>query len=166
MRQVARFLDRTKKSLDYVNEQNAIRSKGSSARKNRSQSVYIEEKSPNSSAVTSPIANSRFTRAKSVTQIPTNSTSGIRDFTWSVLRKNDTANSTPEAKRVKAEKKPKEDVNKTHEVVQRRPSKEVETTEENADHVPTDKLSQEAFRYVYTIWCIIFAHYPINLVNY
>ncbi|XP_011315351.1 uncharacterized protein [Fopius arisanus] len=158
MRQVARFLDRTKKSLDYVNEKNANRSKGPSARSNRCQSVYIDETSPNSSAVTSPVTSSRFTRAKSVTQIPTNSYSGLREFTWSVLRRNDPAHCTPP--RVKNDLKTKEDLNKTHDgVVYRRPTKDGDA-DEDEDHVPTEKLSQEAFRLMRTVESLLSMRHP------
>ncbi|XP_015125118.1 uncharacterized protein LOC107046907 [Diachasma alloeum] len=158
MRQVARFLDRTKKSLDYVNEKNANRNKRSSSRSNRSQSVYIEESSTNSSTVMSPINSSKFTRAKSVTQIPANGCSGFREFTWSVLRRNDPAHCTPP--RVKTDRKTNEDLNKTHEgVVYRRPSKDA-NSEENGDHVPTEKLSQEAFRLMRTVESLLAMRHP------
>ncbi|XP_063987234.1 uncharacterized protein LOC135167699 [Diachasmimorpha longicaudata] len=158
LRQIARFLGITKKSLDYLNKNNA-NTKRSSARSNRSQSVYIEKTSTNSTIpVTSPTNSPKFSRAKSVTQIPTSGCSGFREFTWSVFRRNDSAHSAPP--KVKSDKKTPEPVNKTaDEVVYRRPGKDV-NSEETEDHVPTEKLSQEAFRLMRTVDSLLSMRHP------
>lgn len=155
MEQVARFLDRARKSLDIIHEKSSSKRNSNShnnsgfqekSRVPRSRSVHAVHAEHNgspsrcttassscassttssaSSASSTSSSSSRFSRAKSVAQISANTTSGLRDFTWSVLRKNDPANCTPT--RTKPAPPPVsasvQDVNKTQEsVVYRSPS--------------------------------------------
>lgn len=112
--------------------------------------------SASSASSSTSSSSSRFGRAKSVAQISPSSataaggaTSGLRDFTWSVLRRNDPVHCTPP--RTKPPPPPPsmsmsvQDVNKTlmeSSMAYRRP-KQVELA---PDEVPPEKLSQEAFR--------------------
>ncbi|EFN83235.1 hypothetical protein EAI_05749 [Harpegnathos saltator] len=138
MEQVAYFLDRAHKSLEILHTKDCPKDK---RRVPRSRSVHavVVHADPSPSRVStsspSPSGSSRFTRAKSVTQMSP-SVSSIRDFTWSVLRKNDPVYcTTPRAK-------PSQDLNKSHDGVYQEPKQ----SELNPDEIPPEKLSQEAFR--------------------
>lgn len=140
MEQVVRFLDRTRKSLDILHEKSSAKDKGRVPRSRSVHTVHIEPSpSPGASTTSSSSSeSSRFTRAKSVNQISP-SPSVLRDFTWSVLRRNDSVHST--TPRLKLAPKP--DLNKTHDgVIYRRPKQ----LDHDPDLVPPEKLSQEAFR--------------------
>lgn len=140
MEQVMRFLDRARKSLDILHEKSNHKEKNSSGRVPRSRSVHAvhADASPNrvaSASSTSSSDSSRFTRAKSVTQISP-CTTGYREFTWSMLRRNDPAHCTPPRNK-------SQELNKSHEgVVYRRPKQ----AELDPNDIPPEKLSQEAFR--------------------
>ncbi|KAG7189496.1 hypothetical protein KM043_017190 [Ampulex compressa] len=155
MEQVVRFLDRARKSLDILHEKNNPKDKSSSGRVPRSRSVHAvhADSSPSrgtSTSSSSSSGSSRFTRAKSVTQISAGSTS-FREFTWSVLRRNDPVHCTP------PRNKAIQDLNKTHEgVVYRRP-KQIEL---DPDDVPPEKLSQEAFRLMRTVQSLLSMREP------
>lgn len=141
MMQVVRFLDRARKSLDILHEKNTLKDKGSTGRVPRSRSVHaVHADCSLNSGVSTPSSSSssdssHFTRAKSVTQISP-CTTGHREFTWSVLRRNDPVHCTPPRNK-------SHDLNKTHEgVVYKRPKQ----LELNPNEVPPEKLSQEAYR--------------------
>ncbi|KOC67263.1 hypothetical protein WH47_00133 [Habropoda laboriosa] len=153
MEQVVRFLDRARKSLDILHEKNSLKDKNSTGRVPRSRSVHAvhADSSPNRglSASTSS-TSSRFTRAKSVTQISPCTTS-YREFTWSMLRRNDPAHCTP------PRNNKTQDLNKTHEgVVYRRPKQ----PELNLNDIPPEKLSQEAFRLMRTVQSLLAMREP------
>ena len=142
MEQVVRFLDRTRKSLDILHEKSSAKDKGRVPRSRSVHTVHTESSpSPGASTTSSSSSeSSSFTRAKSVNQISPSPT-GLRDFTWSVLRKNDPVNCTP----TKANNKsaPTLDLNNTHDgVVYRRPKQ----SELDPNEIPPEKLSREAFR--------------------
>ncbi|XP_029052743.1 uncharacterized protein LOC114880656 [Osmia bicornis bicornis] len=149
MEQVMRFLDRARKSLDILHEKSNHKEKNSSGRVPRSRSVHAvhADASPNrvaSASSTSSSDSSRFTRAKSVTQISP-CTTGYREFTWSMLRRNDPAHCTPPRNK-------SQDMNKTHEgVVYRRPKQ----AELDPNDIPPEKLSQEAFRLMRTVQSLL-----------
>lgn len=115
--------------------------------------------SSGSSVSSTSSSSSRFSRAKSVAQISgntsTGTTSGLRDFTWSVLRRNDPVHCTPPRTKPPPPPVPQvsvsvQDVNKTQDsIVYRRPKQ----PELDPDDVPPEKLSQEAFRCVNTFFC-------------
>ncbi|KAF7988643.1 hypothetical protein HCN44_001216 [Aphidius gifuensis] len=169
MRQMLNFLERAKKSLDIIHERTNPIGKNKTSRNSQNLSIYADEPELITS---STITNTKFTRAKSITQISSssssssssasttttthNSYSGIRDFTWSVLRKNDTSLncSTPKAKNNNNKIIKKIDLNKTDDdIVKRRKNNNInnEINEENDDYVPPNKLSQESFRLMRTI---------------
>lgn len=139
MEQMVRFLDRARKSLDILHEKSNLKDKGL-GRVPRSRSVHAGQGdcSPNRAVSTSSSSSSdssRFARAKSVNQISP-CTTGYREFTWSVLRRNDPVHCTPPRNKT-------QDLNKTHEgVVYRRPKQ----PELDPNEIPPEKLSQEAFR--------------------
>ncbi|XP_051162654.1 uncharacterized protein LOC127282456 [Leptopilina boulardi] len=150
MEQVVRFLDRTRKSLDILHEKSSAKDKGRVPRSRSVHTVHIEPSpSPGASTTSSSSSeSSRFTRAKSVNQISP-SPSLLKDFTWSVLRRNDSIHSTTPRFKIAASK---QDLNKTHDgVVYRRPKQH----EHDPDLVPPEKLSQEAFRLMRTVQSLL-----------
>ncbi|KAK2586585.1 hypothetical protein KPH14_011463 [Odynerus spinipes] len=158
MEQVARFLDRAHKSLDILHEKNNPKDK-SGARVPRSRSVHAVHAvhgdcSPSRGTLTSSSSSSngssRFTRAKSVNQISAGT--GFREFTWSVLRRNDPVHCTPPR-----EKSHQDNMNKTHEGVLYRRPKQMEL---DPDDVPPEKLSQEAFRLMRTVQSLLAMREP------
>lgn len=150
MEQVVNFLDRTRKSLDIIQEKNCPKDK---KRVPRSRSVHTAhgtgESSPSRAVSTSSSSStssscstgsSRFARAKSVTQIShqqNGSSAGLREFTWSVLRRNDSS-STQQP--IRAKTLTKEEVVVESYVAGQKP------LEIDPDEVPPAKLAQEAFR--------------------
>lgn len=153
MEQVVRFLDRTRKSLDILHEKSSAKDKGRVPRSRSVHTVHIESSSSPGASTTSSSSSesSRFTRAKSVNQISP-SPSLLKDFTWSVLRRNDSIHST--TPRFKIAPKPSSvvDLNKTHDgVVYRRPKQH----DHDPDLVPPEKLSQEAFRLMRTVQSLL-----------
>ncbi|XP_044586700.1 uncharacterized protein LOC123266503 [Cotesia glomerata] len=168
MKQVINFLERAQKSWDILHANNSTtgqRSK-STTRNSRSQIIYPEDLSINSSVhqrsvrSTSPTSTSKFTRAKSVAQISSAHSSGFRDFTWSVLRRNDPSqsqSSSPSASTASRSSKtadhrsypPQPNFNKSDGTISKSTeSNSVEKIE--SDHIPPEKLSQEAFRLLRT----------------
>ncbi|XP_076234352.1 uncharacterized protein LOC143179154 [Calliopsis andreniformis] len=154
MEQVVRFLDRARKSLDILHEKSNLKDKGSTSRVPRSRSVHAVhgDSSPNravSASSSSSSDSSRFNRAKSVTQISP-CTTGYREFTWSVLRRNDPVHCTPPRNK-------SQDLNKTHEgVVYRRPKQ----PELDPNEIPPGKLSQEALRLMKTVKSLLTMREP------
>ncbi|XP_026671619.1 cell wall protein RBR3-like isoform X2 [Ceratina calcarata] len=148
LEQVTRFLDRARKSLDILHEKNNPKDKNSASRVPRSRSVHAGhgDESPKSATPTSSSSSSssRFTRAKSVTQISPSTTS-YRDFTWSMLRKNDPTQCTP----------PSQD-HKIDGIVYREPGQ----PELDPNDVPPEKLSEEAFRLMRTVQSLISMREP------
>ncbi|KAG8038266.1 hypothetical protein G9C98_006593 [Cotesia typhae] len=168
MKQVINFLERAQKSWDILHASNSTtgqRSK-STTRNSRSQIIYPEDLLINSSVhqrsvrSTSPISTSKFTRAKSVAQISSAHSSGFRDFTWSVLRRNDPSqsqSSSPSASTASRSSKtadhrsypPQPSFNKSDGTLSK--STESNSAEKiESDHIPPEKLSQEAFRLLRT----------------
>ncbi|XP_076621876.1 uncharacterized protein LOC143342168 [Colletes latitarsis] len=153
MEQVVRFLDRARKSLDILHDKNNLKDKGSTGRVPRSRSVHAvhADSSPHrgiSASSSSSSDSSRFTRAKSITQISPCNT-GFREFTWSVLRRNDPVHCTPPRNK-------SQDLNKTYEGVYRKP-KQVEL---DLNDVPPEKLSQEAFSLMRTVQSLLAMREP------
>ncbi|CAD6239832.1 GSCOCG00002381001-RA-CDS [Cotesia congregata] len=168
MKQVINFLERAQKSWDILHASNSTtgqRSK-STTRNSRSQIIYPEDLSINSSVhqrsvrSPSPTSTSKFNRAKSVAQISSAHSSGFRDFTWSVLRRNDPSqsqSSSPSASTASRSSKtadhrsypPQPSFNKSDGTISKSTeSNSVEKIE--SDHIPPEKLSQEAFRLLRT----------------
>ncbi|XP_015187737.1 PREDICTED: uncharacterized membrane protein DDB_G0293934-like, partial [Polistes dominula] len=162
MEEVARFLDRAHKSLIILHEKNNSKDK-SNARVPRSRSVHAVDTtdcSPNrgnsttsSSSSGSSSASSRFTRAKSVNQI--SGGSAFREFTWSVLRRNQNSNFDNNGQQCEQsyhdEKKTMAD-----DVSYMKPKQ----MELNPDDVPPEKLSQEAFRLMRTVQSLLSMREP------
>ncbi|XP_076752586.1 uncharacterized protein LOC143424421 [Xylocopa sonorina] len=154
MEQVVRFLDRARKSLDILHEKNNLKDKNLTGRVPRSRSVHAVhvDSSPNralSASSSSSSSSSRFTRAKSVTQISP-CTTNYREFTWSMLRRNDSAHCTPPRNK-------SQELDKTHDgVVYRRPKQ----PELDPNDVPPEKLSQEAFRLMRTVQSLLAMREP------
>ncbi|XP_078035602.1 uncharacterized protein LOC144469330 [Augochlora pura] len=155
MEQVVRFLDRARNSLDILHKKNGLKDKDSSGRVPRSRSVHTvhNDSSPNRGVSTSSSSSSsdssRFTRAKSITQISP-CTTGNREVTWSVLRRNDPVHCTPPRNK-------SNDLNKTHEgVIYKRPKQ----MELDPNDIPPEKLSQEAFRLMRTVQSLLAMREP------
>ncbi|XP_012171866.1 uncharacterized protein LOC100651463 isoform X2 [Bombus terrestris] len=135
MEQVLRFLDRARKSLDILHEKSNPKDKKSTGRFPRSHSVHTEHADSSSNHVSSAPSSStssRFTKSKSVTQMSP-CTTNYREFTWSMLRRNDPAHSTSPPPT-----QPKLDPN----------------------DVPPQKLSQEAFRLMRTVQSLLSMREP------
>nr|XP_033336414.1 uncharacterized protein LOC117226311 [Megalopta genalis] len=153
MEQVVRFLDRARNSLDILHKKNGLKDKGSSGRRSRSVHTVHDDSSPNRGACTSSSSSSsdssRFIRAKSITQISP-CTSGNREATWSVLRRNDPVHCTPPRSK-------SNDLNKTNEgVVYKRPKQQ----ELDPNEIPPEKLSQEAFSLMRTAQTLLATREP------
>jgi len=143
MEQVAHFLGRAHRSLEILHAKENPKEKRRVPRSRSVHTVVHVDPSPSRGTATSSPSSSTsspFTRAKSVTQIESPNSTCFREFTWSVLRRNDPVHCT--TPRVK----PPLDLNKTNDdnVVYREPKQ----TELNPDEIPPEKLSQEAFRCV------------------
>jgi len=147
MEQVAHFLGRVHRSLEILHVKENIKDKRRVPRSRSVHTVMHADPSPSRgatspSSTSSMSSSSPFTRAKSVTQIGSPNATCFREFTWSVLRRNDPVHCTsPRAK-------PPQDRGKTGDlanenVVYREPKQ----PEVNPDEIPPEKLSQEAFRY-------------------
>ncbi|KAI4493225.1 hypothetical protein M0802_009513 [Mischocyttarus mexicanus] len=155
MEEVARFLDRAHKSLIILHEKNNSKdNKSNNTRVPRSRSVHAVDTtdcSPNrgisttlssssGSSSSSSSSSSRFTRAKSVNQI--SGGSAFREFTWSVLRRNQ--NTNLDNKQQQCDESFQDDKKTMTDDVSYMKPKQMEL---NPDDVPPEKLSQEAFRY-------------------
>ncbi|XP_029670481.1 nuclear pore complex protein DDB_G0274915-like [Formica exsecta] len=158
MEQVAHFLGRVHRSLEILHSKENSKDKRRVPRSRSVHTVVHADPSPNRSTATpssSSSTSSPFTRAKSVTQISSPSAVCFREFTWSVLRRNDPVHCTsPRAK-------PPQDLNKTNDpvpdnVVYREPKQ----TEMNPDEIPPEKLSQEAFRLLRTVESLLAMREP------
>lgn len=149
MEQVAHFLGRVHRSLEILHTKENPKDKRRVPRSRSVHTVVHADPSPNRGTATpssSSSTSSPFTRAKSVTQISSPSAICFRDFTWSVLRRNDPVHCTS------ARAKPSQDLNKMNDVPDNVVYREPKQTELNPDDVPPEKLSQEAFRCVRKIW--------------
>lgn len=103
----------------------------------RSRSVHAVHADSSPNRAVSATSSSHFMRAKSVTQISPCTTS-YREFTWSMLRRNDPTHCTPPRNK-------SQDLNKSHDgIIYRRPKQ----SEIDPNDIPPEKLSQEAFRLV------------------
>lgn len=143
MEQVAHFLGRAHRSLEILHAKENAKDKRRVPRSRSVHTVMHADPSPSRGTATPSSASSSvsspFTRAKSVTQIGSPGATSFREFTWSVLRRNDPVHCTsPRAK-------PPQDRSKTSDSVVYREPKQPEL---NPDEIPPEKLSQEAFRYV------------------
>ncbi|XP_014614794.1 PREDICTED: uncharacterized membrane protein DDB_G0293934-like, partial [Polistes canadensis] len=167
MEEVARFLDRAHKSLIILHQKNKSKDK-TNARVPRSRSVHAVDTtttdcSPNrgnsttsSSSSSSGSSSSRFTRAKSVNQI--SGGSAFREFTWSVLRRNQNTNSdNNNAQQQCCEQSYQEDKKTITDDVSYMKPKQMEL---NPDDVPPEKLSQEAFRLMRTVQSLLSMREP------
>lgn len=165
MEQVARFLDRVRKSLDKLPDKAApckarynssvLLDKSSRVPRSRSvHAVHANDDAPvrlscassttssSSSSSTTSSSSSRFARAKSVAQISTNNGAiNPKDVTWSMHRRQEMM------AKAKAPQPPPVVMSKSAvdvtEVAYRRPKTQPEM---DPDDVPPEKLSQEAFR--------------------
>lgn len=162
MEQVAHFLGRAHRSLEILHAKENPKDK---RRVPRSRSVHtvVHTTDPSPSrgaAMQSPsslssLTVSPFTRAKSVTQIGSPNATCFREFTWSVLRRNDPVHCT--SPRVK----PPLDLNKTiNDVPDNVVYREPKQTELNPDEIPPEKLSQEAFRLLRTVESLLTMREP------
>lgn len=142
MEQVAHFLGRAHRSLEILHAKENSKDKRRVPRSRSVHTVVHADPSPNRrTASPSSSTSSPFTRAKSVTQIGSPNSTCFREFTWSVLRRNDPVHCT--SPRVK----PPSDL-KTNDVPDNVVYREPKQTELNPDEIPPEKLSQEAFRCV------------------
>ncbi|XP_011250831.1 uncharacterized protein LOC105248011 [Camponotus floridanus] len=157
MEQVAHFLGRVHRSLEILHTKENPKDKRRVPRSRSVHTVVHADPSPNRGTATpssSSSTSSPFTRAKSVTQISSPSAICFREFTWSVLRRNDPVHCTsPRAK-------PSQDLNKTNDVPDNVVYREPKQTELNPDDVPPEKLSQEAYRLLRTVESLLAMREP------
>ncbi|XP_012543654.1 uncharacterized protein LOC105841083 [Monomorium pharaonis] len=157
MEQVAHFLGRAHRSLEILHAKENPKDKRRVPRSRSVHTVVHADPSPSRSTTTpspSSSTSSPFTRAKSVTQIGSPGATCLREFTWSVLRRNDPVHCT--SPRVK----PLSDLNKTNEVFDNVVYREPKQTELNPDEIPPEKLSQEAFRLLRTVESLLSMREP------
>jgi len=166
MEQVAHFLGRAHRSLEILHIKENIKDKRRVPRSRSVHTVMHADPSPSlgatsPSSTSSMSSSSPFTRAKSVTQIGSPSATCFREFTWSVLRRNDPVHCTsPRAKPPQDRGKAGDLANDN--VVYREPKQ----PEVNPDEIPPEKLSQEAFRYAERSLRQSFKHLPFRVFNY
>lgn len=152
MEQVLRFLDRARKSLDILHEKSNPKDKKSTGRFPRSHSVHTvhaDSSSNHVSSAPSSSTSSRFMKSKSVTQISP-CTTNYREFTWSMLRRNDPAHCTPPRHKSQG-------LNKTHDGVAYKAPTQPQL---DPNDIPPQKLSQEAFRLMRTVQSLLLMREP------
>ncbi|XP_011060432.1 PREDICTED: uncharacterized protein LOC105149593 [Acromyrmex echinatior] len=156
MEQVAHFLGRAHRSLEILHAKENSKDKRRVPRSRSVHTVMHADPSPSRGNATpsSSSTSSPFTRAKSVTQISSPSPTCFREFTWSVLRRNDPVHCT--TPRVK----PPLDLSKTNDVPDNVVYREPKQTELNPDEIPPEKLSQEAFRLLRTVESLLSMREP------
>ncbi|XP_018368703.1 PREDICTED: uncharacterized protein LOC108764815 [Trachymyrmex cornetzi] len=157
MEQVTHFLGRAHRSLEILHAKENSKDKRRVPRSRSVHTVVYTDPSPNRGTATpssSSSTSSPFTRAKSVTQIGSPSATCFREFTWSVLRRNDPVHCT--TPRVK----PPLDLSKTNDVPDNVVYREPKQTELNPDEIPPEKLSQEAFRLLRTVESLLSMREP------
>ncbi|XP_018403020.1 PREDICTED: uncharacterized protein LOC108779947 [Cyphomyrmex costatus] len=157
MEQVAHFLGRAHRSLEILHAKENSKDKRRVPRSRSVHTVVHGDPSPNRGTATplsSSSTSSPFTRAKSVTQIGSPNATCFREFTWSVLRRNDPVHCT--TPRVK----PPLDLSKTNDVPDNVVYREPKQTELNPDEIPPEKLSQEAFRLLRTVESLLSMREP------
>ncbi|XP_066600322.1 uncharacterized protein [Prorops nasuta] len=157
MEQVVRFLDRAQKSLDILHKKSSGKTKSpsGSSKVPRSKSVHTVHVEGTGSKSASPLTysssnSSKFTRAKSVAQISPNA-SGLREFTWSVLKRNDPTHCTPPRGKAQLDAKKSLDI-----PLYPKPK----SAEVDPDEVAPEKLSQEAFRLMRTVQSLLSMREP------
>ncbi|KAL0126275.1 hypothetical protein PUN28_004994 [Cardiocondyla obscurior] len=157
MEQVAHFLGRAHRSLEILHAKDNLKDKRRVPRSRSVHTVVHADPSPSRGTATpstSSSTSSPFTRAKSVTQIGSPSATCLRDFTWSVLRRNDPVHCT--SPRVKSPL----DLSKTSDVPDNVVYREPKQTELNPNDIPPEKLSQEAFRLLRTVESLLSMREP------
>ncbi|XP_067211929.1 uncharacterized protein [Linepithema humile] len=157
MEQVAQFLGRAHRSLEILHAKENLKDKRRVPRSRSVHTVVHADPSPNRSTATpspSLSTSSPFTRAKSVTQIGSPSATCFREFTWSVLRRNDPMHCSS------SRAKPPQDLNKASDSSDNVAYQEPKQTELNPDDVPPEKLSQEAFRLLRTVESLLTMREP------
>ncbi|XP_011879730.1 PREDICTED: uncharacterized protein LOC105568563 isoform X2 [Vollenhovia emeryi] len=157
MEQVAHFLGRAHRSLEILHAKENPKDKRRVPRSRSVHTVVHGDLSPNRGTATpspSSSTSSPFTRAKSVTQIGSPSATCFREFTWSVLRRNDPVHCT--SPRIKSPS----DLIKTYDVPDNVVYREPKQTELNPDEIPPEKLSQEAFRLLRTVESLLSMREP------
>ncbi|EZA50102.1 hypothetical protein X777_11545 [Ooceraea biroi] len=159
MEQVAHFLGRAHRSLEILHAKENAKDKRRVPRSRSVHTVVHADPSPSRGTATpsstSSTMSSPFTRAKSVTQIGSPGATCFREFTWSVLRRNDPVHCTsPRAK-------PPQDRSKTSDVANDNVAyREPKQPELNPDEIPPEKLSQEAFRLLRTVESLLSMREP------
>ncbi|XP_018309196.1 uncharacterized protein [Mycetomoellerius zeteki] len=156
MEQVAHFLGRAHRSLEILHAKENSKDKRRVPRSRSVHTVVHADPSPNRGTATPSLSStsSPFTRAKSVTQIGSPSATCFREFTWSVVRRNDPVHCT--TPRVK----PPLDLSKINDVSDNVVYREPKQTELNPDEIPPEKLSQEAFRLLRTVESLLSMREP------
>lgn len=157
MEQVAHFLGRAHRSLEILHAKENPKDKRRVPRSRSVHTVVHADPSPSRGTATpspSSSTSSPFTRAKSVTQIGSPSATCFREFTWSVLRRNDPVHCT--SPHIKSPS----DLNKTSDVPDNVVYREPKQTELNPDDIPPEKLSQEAFRLLRTVESLLSMREP------
>lgn len=157
MEQVAHFLGRAHRSLEILHAKENPKDKRRVPRSRSVHTVVHTDPSPSRGTATpspSSSTSSPFTRAKSVTQIGSPSATCFREFTWSVLRRNDPVHCT--SPRIKSPS----DLSKASDVPDNVVYREPKQTELNPDEIPPEKLSQEAFRLLRTVESLLSMREP------
>ncbi|XP_024878787.1 uncharacterized protein LOC112459089 [Temnothorax curvispinosus] len=156
MEQVAHFLGRAHRSLEILHAKENPKDKRRVPRSRSVHTVVHADPSPSRGTATpspSSSTSSPFTRAKSVTQIGSPNATCFREFTWSVLRRNDPVHCTSPHIKSPTDLK-------TNDVPDNVVYREPKQTELNPDEIPPEKLSQEAFRLLRTVESLLSMREP------
>ncbi|XP_071566650.1 uncharacterized protein [Temnothorax nylanderi] len=156
MEQVAHFLGRAHRSLEILHAKENPKDKRRVPRSRSVHTVVHADPSPSRGTATpspSSSTSSPFTRAKSVTQIGSPNATCFREFTWSVLRRNDPVHCTSPHIQSPTDLK-------TNDVPDNVVYREPKQTELNPDEIPPEKLSQEAFRLLRTVESLLSMREP------
>ncbi|XP_077265020.1 uncharacterized protein LOC143898996 [Temnothorax americanus] len=156
MEQVAHFLGRAHRSLEILHAKENPKDKRRVPRSRSVHTVVHADPSPSRGTATPSLSSSTsspFTRAKSVTQIGSPNATCFREFTWSVLRRNDPVHCTSPHIESPTDLK-------TNDVPDNVVYREPKQTELNPDEIPPEKLSQEAFRLLRTVESLLSMREP------
>ncbi|KAK0092252.1 hypothetical protein PV326_001852 [Microctonus aethiopoides] len=145
MKQVVHFLERARKSLNILHVTN--NNNKNTTRNSRNQSGCIEESSKDQSLTIFSHSTSRLNQSESITEIsPGRSCSDIRPFTCSMMNNNNFGHRNAPLED-NFETLSQEYINKTkYQRIRHKSISDCTEIKATSDHVPPEKLSQEAFR--------------------
>ncbi|KAK0180714.1 hypothetical protein PV327_003070 [Microctonus hyperodae] len=141
MKQVVHFLERARKSLNILHVTN--NNNKNSTRNNRNQNVCMEESSKSLTEFSN--STSRLNQSESITEI-SRGRSDIQNFTCFMMNNNSFSHQNPPLD-VNFQTLSQEFINKTkYQRIRHKSTSDCSEINFTSDHIPPEKLSQEAFR--------------------